>query len=59
MAAKKRSAKKANNKPNRTPLGGRSMQILSTVVGSLFNMTATAVTSGTVLLCLFAAKRLS
>jgi hypothetical protein len=35
------------------------LPILSTAVGSLFNMTVTVVTSGTVLLCLFAAKRLS
>jgi hypothetical protein len=35
------------------------LPILSSAVGSLFNMTLTVVTSGTVLLCLFAAKRLS
>ena len=35
----------------------RSMPVLSTAVSSLINMTVTAVTSGSVLLCLFAAKR--
>jgi hypothetical protein len=37
---------------------GRSMPVLSTAVRSLINMTVTAVTSGSVLLCLFAAKGL-
>ena len=35
----------------------RSMPVLSTAVSSLINMTVTAVTSGSVLLCLFVAKR--
>ena len=34
------------------------MSVLSTAMGNLINMTVTAVTSGSVLLCLFAAKRL-
>lgn len=33
------------------------MPVLSTAVSNLTNMTLTAVTSGSVLLCLFAAKR--
>ncbi len=32
--------------------------VLSTAMGNLINLAATAVTSGSVLLCLFAAKRL-
>ena len=35
----------------------RSTSVLSTAVGGLINMTVTAATSGSVLLCLFAAKR--
>ena len=34
------------------------MPVVSTAVGSLIDMTLTAVTSGSVLLCLFAAKRM-
>jgi hypothetical protein len=49
MAAKKRKQK---SRP-----ASRSMPVLSTAVSSLINMTVTAVTSGSVLLCLFAAKR--
>jgi len=58
MAVKKRSAK-ASRKPKPRPVTDRFLPILSTAVGSLFNMTVTLVTSGTVLLCLFAAKRMS
>jgi hypothetical protein len=58
MAVKKRSAK-ASRKPKPRPITDRFLPILSSAVGSLFNMTLTVVTSGTVLLCLFAAKRLS
>jgi hypothetical protein len=58
MAVKKRS-EKAGRKPKPRPVKDRFLPILSTAVGSLFNMTVTVVTSGTVLLCLFAAKRLS
>ena len=35
-----------------------TMPVVSTAVGSLIDMTLTAVTSGSVLLCLFAAKRM-
>jgi hypothetical protein len=58
MAVKKRSAK-ASRKSKPRPATDRFLPILSSAVGSLFNMTVTVVTSGTVLLCLFAAKRLS
>ena len=57
MAAKKRSAKKASRKSKPRSVADRLLPILSTAIGSLFNMTMTTVTSGTVLLCLFAAKR--
>jgi hypothetical protein len=57
MAAKKRTAKKGTYKPTSLLGVDRTNSIFSTAVGSLFNMTVTAVTSGTVLLCLFAAKR--
>ena len=50
MAAKKR-------KPNSLRPPDRPMPVVSTTVGSLINMTLTAVTSGSVLLCLFVAKR--
>ena len=52
MAAKKK------RKPKSFRPTDRPMPVVSTAVGSLINMTVTAVTSGTVLLCLFAAKRL-
>ena len=55
MAAKKRSAKKANQMPNLTRR--RLPLMLSTAFGSLLNMTVTGITSGAVLLCLFAVKR--
>ena len=51
MAAKKR-------KPKTLRQADRPMPVISTAVGSLINMTLTAVTSGSVLLCLFVAKRL-
>jgi hypothetical protein len=57
VATKKRSVKKPNRKP--TPGPGRLVPVFSSAAGSLFNMTVTAVTSGTVLLCLFVAKRFS
>jgi hypothetical protein len=57
MAAKTRSAKKPNPEP--TPGPGRLMLVFSSAAGSLLNMTVTAVTSGAVLLCLFAATRSS
>ena len=52
MAAKKK------RKPKSRRPADRPMPVVSTAVGSLINMAVTAVTSGTVLLCLFAAKRL-
>ena len=52
MAAKKK------RKPKSRRPADRPMTVVSTAVGSLINMTVTVVISGTVLLCLFAAKRL-
>jgi len=57
MAANKRSTKKASRKPKTVPFADRSIPILSTAAGSLLNMTAVFVTSGSVLLCLLTAKR--
>jgi hypothetical protein len=51
MAAKKR-------KPKSPRPTDRPMPVVSTAVAGLINMAVTAFTSGTVLLCLFAAKRL-
>jgi hypothetical protein len=56
MAAKKRGAEMASS-GSKLPRDGRMKLILATVFGSLLNMTVTAVTSGAVLMCLFAAKR--
>jgi hypothetical protein len=55
MATKKRTRAR---RPKTLRAAGHSMRIFSTAVGSLVNMTVTAVTSGSVLLCLFTAKRL-
>jgi hypothetical protein len=55
MAAAKRRTRTRKQKSLQPT--GRSMPALSTAARSLFNMTVTAVTSGSVLLCLFAAKR--
>jgi hypothetical protein len=52
MAAKKK------RKPKSLRATHRPISVLSPAVGNLINMTVTAVTSGSVLLCLFAAKRL-
>jgi hypothetical protein len=58
MAVKKRSGKTRARKPKSSGNAeGRSRSILSIVVGNLVNMSVTVVTSGSVLLCLFAAKR--
>jgi hypothetical protein len=57
MASKKRTTKNAARKPTSSRVADRATSIFSTAIGSLFNMIVTAVTSGTVLLCLFAAKR--
>ena len=51
MAAKKR-------KPKSLRPTDRPMPVVSTAFAGLINMAVTAVTSGMVLLCLFAAKRL-
>ena len=51
MAAKKR-------KPKSLRREDRPLLVISTAVGSLIDMTLTAVTSGSVLLCLFVAKRM-
>ena len=51
MAAKK-------CKPRSLRREDRPLPVVSTAVGSLINMTLTAVTSGSVLLCLFLAKRM-
>jgi hypothetical protein len=56
VAAKKRSAKASRQfKPRQVT--DKPWLILSAAAGSLFNMTVTAVTSGSALLCFFAAKR--
>jgi hypothetical protein len=52
MAAKKK------RKPKSLRAVDRLISVFSTAMGNLINMTVTAVTSGSVLLCLFAAKRL-
>jgi hypothetical protein len=51
MAAKK-------HKPKALRPIDRPMPVVSTAVAGLINMAVTAVTSGTVLMCLLAAKRL-
>ena len=51
-------ASKKKRKPKSLRAMDRPISVFSTAVGSLVNMTVTAVTSGSVLLCLFAAKRL-
>jgi hypothetical protein len=51
MPAKKR-------KPKSLRPTDRRMPVVSNAVGSIINMIAVAVTSGSVLLCLFVAKRL-
>jgi putative Ca2+/H+ antiporter (TMEM165/GDT1 family) len=56
MAAKKRSTK-ASRKSKPRQVTNKRWLIFSAAAGSLFNMTVTAVTSGSVLLCFFAAKR--
>jgi hypothetical protein len=55
MAAKKRSRSKGGQQA--VPAAWRFSIVLSTAARSLVDMTVTAVTSGSVLLCLFAAKR--
>jgi hypothetical protein len=55
MATKKRGAK--TTAVSKSRISHDVKPIFATVVGSLLNMTVTAVTSGAVLVCLFAAKR--
>jgi len=58
MAAKQRSKTNAGRARQARPVMNRFPAVLSTALKSLVNMTVTAITSGAVLLCLFAAKRL-
>ena len=55
MKAKKRSRSKGGQ--GAAPAAWRFSIVLSTAARSLVDMTLTAVTSGSVLLCLFAVKR--
>jgi hypothetical protein len=57
MAAKKRSRSKGGRAKQAVPAAGRFSIVLSTAAGSLVNMSAIAVTTASVLMCLFAAKR--
>jgi hypothetical protein len=59
MAAKKRSKSKGGRAKQTVPAAWRLSIVFSTAARSLINMTVTALTSGSVLLCLFAAKRWS
>ena len=57
MAATKRSRSKGGPAKQVAPATWRFSIVLSTAARSLVDMTVTAVTSGSVLLCLFAVKR--
>jgi hypothetical protein len=57
MAAKKRSRSKRGRARQAAFAAWRFSIVFSTAARSLINMTVTAVTSGSVLLCLFAARR--
>jgi len=57
MAAKKRSRSKGGRAKQAAPATWRLSVVFSTAARSLINMTVTAFTSGSVLLCLFEAKR--
>jgi hypothetical protein len=58
MATKTRSRSKgARAKQAAAPAAGHFSIVLSTAAHSALNMTVIAITSGSVLLCLFAAKR--
>jgi hypothetical protein len=57
VAAKKRSRSKGARAKRAVPAVWHFSIVLSTAARSLVNMTVTAVTSGSVLLCLFAVKR--
>jgi hypothetical protein len=58
MAAQKQSWSKYGRAKQAAPATGHLPIVLSTAACGVLNMTATAVTSGSVLLRLFAAKRL-
>ena len=57
MATKKRSISKGGRAKQAAPAAWRPSTVFSTAARSVANMTVTALTSGSVLLCLFAAKR--
>jgi hypothetical protein len=57
MATKKRSKSRNGRAKQVVPAAGRFQIVLSTAVCSALNMAAVIVTSGSVLLFLFAAKR--
>jgi hypothetical protein len=57
MAAKKRSRSKGGRAKQAASAAWRLSIVLSTAARSLINMTVASVTSGSVLLCLFAAKQ--
>jgi hypothetical protein len=57
MASKKRSRPKGQRAKQVAPTAGRFPAFLSVALHSVINMTVIAITSGGVLLCLFAAKR--
>jgi hypothetical protein len=58
MAAKKRSKTNAGRARQASPVMNRFPVVLSTALKSVVNMTVSAITSGSVLLCLFATQRL-
>jgi hypothetical protein len=57
MAAMKRSRYKGGRARQAAPAAWRPSIVFSTAARGLINMTVIALTSGSVLLCLFAAKR--
>ena len=57
MASKKQSRAKGERAKQAAPTVGRFPVFLSVALHSVVNMTVIAITSGGVLLCLFAAKR--
>jgi len=58
MAAKKQTKSKAARSKQVAAPAARFLIVLSTALGSVLNMIVTALTSGSVLLGLFAAKRI-
>jgi hypothetical protein len=56
MASKKRSRAKGERAKRADPAMGRVPAFLSVVLHSVVNMTVIAITSGGVLLCLFASR---